>query len=230
VVEIGFPIERPDPKLISHQIFERLRNAIIQGKFQEGQRIIETDLTKALGVSRSPIREALRMLAMEGFVNLIPYRGATVSGFRSQDVKEHFEIKAMVEGFAAYLGAQRFGEKEISDLQAILAEMGRQVTESNLAGVLDSNFAFHRKIIENVKNSRLTKFYESLTHSIRRYGTIGLTNPSTREIAVREHEEIFDAIREKNPVLAEERARRHALSTIERVLANMGRQVDDAAG
>ena len=220
-MNLDFTAEFSDPELISARIYEQIRNAIILRKLPEGQRIIEADLTRAFRVSRSPIRDALKLLAADGFVDLIPYRGATVSGISPENVREHYEIKAMVEGFAAYIGAKRFTEKDISDLQSILREMEKQVVRSNLEKVLEANFAFHKRIVDGVRNAKLSKFYDSLTHSIRRFGTIGLTEPRFRKLSLKEHQEILKAIRDKKPSLAEERTRKHALNMSARVLDYM---------
>jgi len=222
-MNLDFTAEFSDPKLISARIYEQIRKAIILRKLPEGQRIVEADLTRAFRVSRSPIRDALKMLAADGFVDLIPYRGATVSGISPENVREHYEIKAMVEGFAAYIGARRFTENDISELGGILAEMEKEVTRSNLEKVLEANFAFHKKVVDCVRNTRLSRFYESLTHSIRRFGTIGLTEPRFQKLSLKEHQEILAAIRDKKPSLAEERTRNHALNMSRRVLDYMKR-------
>jgi DNA-binding GntR family transcriptional regulator len=220
-MELNLPEDFPEPTPIAIRISEQIRKAIIHGKLREGQRIVETDLTRAFRVSRSPIRDALKLLAAEGFVNLVPYRGATVSGISAEDVREHYEIKSMVEGFAAYIGAQRFTEKDISDLQGILKEMERQIRSSDLEKVLEANFAFHKRVIDCVGNARLSRIYESLTQSIRRFGTIGLTDPRFRIVSLKEHREILEAIRHRKPALAEEKTRRHALNMSKRVLTFM---------
>jgi DNA-binding GntR family transcriptional regulator len=222
-MDLDFTAEFSDPKLISVRIYEQIRNAIILRKLPEGQRIVEADLTRAFRVSRSPIRDALKLLAAEGFVDLIPYRGATVSGISPENVREHYEIKGMVEGFAAHVGAQRFTEKDLAPLETILREMEKHVARSNLGKVLEANFVFHKRIVDGVRNARLSKFYDSLTHSIRRFGTIGLTEPRFRKLSLQEHREILDAIRARKPSLAEERTRTHALNMSERVLDYMKR-------
>jgi DNA-binding GntR family transcriptional regulator len=215
---IDFPFEIQEPAQISAQIFEQLRNAIIRGHLKGGQRIVETDLTSALNVSRPPVREALHMLALEGFVEILPYKGARVTKITPESAREHFEIKAMVEGFAGYIAAQRFGKKKIRNLQLIHNEMRVQIDAHNFDGVSEANFKYHEAIVHGVENSRLSNYYAQLSHNIRRYGTIGLTGDKTVwENGWLEHGRILDAIRNKDSLLAQEESRIHAFNALDRV-------------
>ena len=104
-------------------IYEHLLHAIVTGEIKEDQRIVESELTKGFGVSRSPVREALKMLEIDGLLNIIPYRGVVVTKITPREVRESLEMKGMVEGFAAWIGAQRFGKDIIGELESILEEL-----------------------------------------------------------------------------------------------------------
>jgi DNA-binding GntR family transcriptional regulator len=222
IENLNLKIQFPEPKQISLQIYQQLREAIITGKLKGRKRLVESELSKLFGVSRAPIREALYMLAVENFVDLVPYRGAIVSSITSKGVREHFEIKAMFEGFAAYIGAQRFGKKELEDIESVHDKMKRQVEKSQIDKIRESNYAFHKKIIKHVNNERLSQYYDNLSENIRRYGTIGLSdNIDVWNTTVEEHGKIFEAIKMGEGSLAEQLSREHALNAMKRVLETL---------
>ena len=164
---LGSTQELPKPKPASLIIYEQLLNAIVSGDIMEGQRIVESELAKIFGVSRSPIREALRMLEIDGLIELIPYRGVVVTEITPQDVRESLEIKGMVEGFAAGRGARQFGKQDIDRLEAILAETEKYNNGRQLQKVLEANIRFHHEMVKRIHNEKLLKYYEALNRSIR---------------------------------------------------------------
>ena len=127
-------IEIPKQKPVVLIVYEQLSNAIVTGKLAEGERLLEADLAKLFGVSRQPIREALRMLVTDGFVELIPYRGVIVSTITPQEAKDTLELKGMVEGYAAWMGAQTFGPEMIAELEALIRQMEAHIREGRIAG------------------------------------------------------------------------------------------------
>jgi DNA-binding GntR family transcriptional regulator len=123
-------IEIPKQKPVVLIVYEQLLDAIVTGKLAEGERLLEADLAKLFGVSRQPIREALRMLVTDGFVELIPYRGVIVSTITPQEVKDTLELKGMVEGYAAWMGAQTFGPEIIVELETLIKQMEVHIREA----------------------------------------------------------------------------------------------------
>jgi len=218
---LNFTSEIPKPKPASLIIYEQLVNAIVSGEIEEGQRIVESDLTRAFNVSRSPVREALKLLEIDGLIELIPYRGVVVTQITANDVRENLELKGMVEGYAAWVGARTFGKEIIAQLESILAELEKHIADNEFQSVLEANIRFHRVIVENVKNEKLKKFYEGLTKSIRRLYTISFAMTSGWEFSLAEHREILDNIKAKDAAAAEHSARQHALNTTGRVLKRL---------
>jgi len=202
-------------------IYEQLVNAIVTGEIAEGQRIVENDLTKLFGVSRSPVREALKMLEIDGLIELIPYRGVVVTRITANEVRESLELKGMVEGFAAWSGARMFGSELIAQLELILQESEKHIAEGKFPSFLEANIRFHRIIVENVHNQKLIKFYDGLTKSIRRFYTISFAMSSGWEYSLAEHREILNALKAKDAAAAESIARQHAYNTINRVLSRL---------
>jgi DNA-binding GntR family transcriptional regulator len=208
----------PKTKLISKNVYEQLLNAIVKGKLKGGERIVESELSKISGVSRPPIREALCMLELDGFVELIPHRGAIVAKITQEEVRQNLEIKAMVEGFAAWIGAQRFETKDIMQLELILENIEKEIEKKNLPGILENNFKFHIKIVESVGNNRLLNIYNSLTMFLKRLYRINLTKDYNWTPMQNEHYKILDNIKKRDADLAESATRQHAFYSLQRAL------------
>ena len=220
----GLAPELPKPKPAFIIIYEHLLNAIVSGEIKEDQRIVESELTKVFGVSRSPVREALKMLEIDGLLKLIPYRGVVVPKITPQEVRESLEIKGMVEGFAAWIGAQRFGKDIIKELESILEELEKHIVDGKLQEVLEANLRFHHKMVEGVHNEKLLKFYEGLTNSVRRLYTISLARSTGWKFSLSEHRKILNNIKIRDARAAEQDARQHAFNTIDRVLSLLERK------
>jgi len=216
--------ELPKPMPASQIIYEYLLKSIIAGEMNEGQRIVESELAKMFGVSRSPIREALKMLEIDGLIELIPYRGVEVTRITVQDVRESLEIKGMVEGFASGIGAREFDGKVIEQLETMLEELEKYISLGKLQRVLETNIKFHHKIVESTRNEKLLKYYETLTRSIRRFYTISLAMTTGWKFSLSEHHAILAAIRAKDTAASERAARQHAHNTLDRVLARLERK------
>lgn len=211
----------PKPKPAALIIYEHLLNSIISGEISEGQRIVETELAKMFGVSRSPVREALKLLEIDGLIELIPYRGVVVTRIEVQEVRESLEIKGMVEGFAAGVVARKVNGKAIEQLEKVLAGMEKHIADGKLQQVLLANIDFHHKIVESVGNEKLLAYYETLTRSIRRFYTINLAVSTDWDFSLSEHRAIFDAIKSGDSSASERAARQHAYNSIERLLAKL---------
>ena len=209
------------PKPAFQIIYEYLLNEIISGKIKEGQRIVESELANMFGVSRSPVREALKLLEIDGLIELIPYRGVVATRITTQDVRESLEIKGVVEGFAAWRGARKFGLEVIEKLEKILAKSEKYNTGHHLHKALESNIRFHHEMVKSVHNKKLLKYYETLTRSIRRFYTISFAISTGWTFSLNEHRIILDCIKAKDAAGAQLAARQHAYNTIDRVLVRL---------
>lgn len=217
--ELTTGIEIPKPKQVVSSIYEQLLKAIMAGTLKEGGRIVESELSKVLGISRSPIREALRMLELDGLIELIPNRGVIVSVITSKKAYEVLEVKAMVEGFAAFRGAEIFTQKQIAALESVLDDMQNQINSKESEGVLEANLKFHLKIVQSIGNEKLYNYYHGVHQNLRRFYRIGLLSRPSWKTSIYEHRLIIDNIKLKNATAAESTARQHAYNTIDRVMA-----------
>jgi DNA-binding GntR family transcriptional regulator len=212
-------IEMPKQKPVVLVVYEQLLSAIVTGKLAEGKRLLEANLAKLFGVSRQPIREALRMLVTDGFVELIPYRGVIVSTITPREAKDTLELKGMVEGYAAWMGAQTFGSEMIAELEMLVGQMEEHIRAVESREIIQDNYAFHMRIVSGIGNEKMIKYYQGLFNSHQRYYAIGLSEQPGWQTSVNEHRLILEKIRSGDSVGAFTCARQHASNTIDRVLA-----------
>jgi len=139
-----------------------LRERILNGEIALGERLVEGRLSEELGVSRMPVREALRELAAEGIVTIEPRRGATVTTYSDEQKRELVEVRATLEALNAKLAARRHDPKQIAELEAILAEGARLMAEENPAAAVRQNFRFHEALGQVAGNSVLQDVIGSL--------------------------------------------------------------------
>lgn len=223
-------IEIPKQKPVVLIVYEQLLNAIVTGKLAEGERLLEANLAKLFGVSRQPIREALRMLVTDGFVELIPYRGVVVSTITPQEARDTLELKGMVEGYAAWMGAEMFGPEIIAELETLIKQMETHIREAESREIIQDNYGFHMRIISGIGNEKMIKYYQGLFNSHQRYYAIGLSEQPGWQTSVNEHRLILEKIRRRDAMGAFTCARQHASNTIDRVLAALEKRRNGTDG
>ena len=220
---LGFNIDGHYHAQISARICDQLRGAIIEGKLRGGERIVESELTKVFDVSRSPVREALHTLGLEGLVEILPYKGTRVSKISAQDALDHYAMKAMMEGFAARMVASHLTSKKMDELWAILKEGADYIKVNDRIGVYKNNASLHLAIVRGANNNRLTQMYDTLASGIKRYGSIALSHNKKEiwESFYLQHKQILQSIEDRDPVEAERLSREHAYSASKRVLEGL---------
>jgi DNA-binding GntR family transcriptional regulator len=203
-------------------VYASLRRAITDGTLVPGQRLIEARLAERLGVSRAPLREAMRVLASEGLVNNVPRRGVIVAILRKADAAEIYGLRIALETWAAREACRLASEADLAALRALVAEM-EQSSEANDLEVLSGNdVIFHRRICEIAANHRLLRVWTGIHSQIRLLSrqVIGTLYADLHAVPKR-HELIVEAIAERNPVLVETLVREHIESVAARILAQM---------
>lgn len=149
-------------------VYAVLRQQIIQGSYQAGERLVEERLADTLGVSRTPVREALATLASEGLVQLFPNRGAVVRSFAPDEIKESYDLRAVLEGYAAFQAASRITPDQIAALHTITDEMEERFVhdlpdqQTQLYWLVERNQLFHRAIVEASGNRLLLTVFRQL--------------------------------------------------------------------
>jgi DNA-binding GntR family transcriptional regulator len=207
--DLKIPIEIDNYQPLREVVFEALRDAIVSRILEPGERLMEVQLAEAMGVSRTPVREAIRRLELEGFVVMIPRRGAYVAQLSLKDIADAFEIRGALEGLAAGLAAERATEDDIEELGRLLVRMSECLDSGDTKKAVDMDIEFHEKLYDASRNERLSQMVSSLREQILRFRTQSLSYPGRLVKALQEHATIIDAIAERDPATARKHAEDH---------------------
>ena len=191
------------------KIYLSLEEAILEGKVKPGDRLIEDELSKGFGVSRGPIREALRLLEKDGLVKRVPRKGAIVEWISKDDISEMFEVRSVLEGLAARIFCGRATDEELSGLEGIYEQMGVEIERKNTLKYRKLNREFHTLIIRGSRNRKLQEISEKFEKQIRWFQKMALSSVGRPEISLKEHKSILDAFMRRQPEEAEREARKH---------------------
>ena len=195
---------------LRERIVSSIRNAIINGQLRPGARIAEPELAEKFGISRTPIREAFRQLETEGFISVIPRKGAIVASFSAQDVSNFYDLKMILEGYAARLATMTLTESEIDRMETVNRQMTSAAGKKDLRRVLELHNEFHDTFLHAAGNERLHQIVQSMVAQFQRYRLI-LAMPGRVEGSIDQHLEIIDAFRRRDPALAEKLVQKNAL-------------------
>jgi DNA-binding GntR family transcriptional regulator len=210
--------------------YEALREAIISRRFDFGEPLRQEDLAAAFGVSRLPVREALRRLEAEGLVVMRPRRGYCVASFSSEEIEEVFDMRALLEARAAFLGTSRRTVADIEELEERLhlmeAEGAREPLDPAAFGAANSEF--HERLFMTSGRVLLCRMLRVLRTSGERYTRMSVGLASEIAESGREHRAIFAAFCDGDAGAAAERSREHCENTCRRLLANLSGPCDAA--
>lgn len=190
-------------------VFNTLRQAILKGELKPGERLMEIALAEKLGVSRTPIREAMRKLELEGLVVMIPRRGAQVANITEKDLNDVLEVRIALENVAIEKACTRMSEEDMGRLWLAAKEFEHTMAEGNLVRLAEADVVFHEIIYRASDNKRLNQVLNNLREQIYRYRVEYLKEEETRNVLVKEHEELTKAIRERDVKKAQEISFRH---------------------
>jgi DNA-binding GntR family transcriptional regulator len=179
---------------LHEEAVERLRDMIVQGRLNAGKRLNERLLCEQLGISRTPLREAIKLLAAEGLIDLLPNRGAVVSSLELARLSDTFKVMGALEGLAGELACQHATPKHIAEIRALHAEMIGTYARGDLAGYFRHNQAIHLKIVQASGNATLANTYRQLNANVRRARYMANLSKERWDEAVREHEQMLAAL------------------------------------
>ena len=186
-----------------------LRAMILAGKLAPGTRLRQVDLAGRMGISRTPLREALMKLEQEGLITVLPRGGLRVLELDAEGVLELYELREVLDGLAARLAATRIDAAGRAALGGYLAKMEAAVPRHNAHAWFVNHAAFHEQIFHSSGNSRALALVSQVRLSIQRFHQLLLKTPNRWEVALSEHQDIFRAIEAGRPEAAEAAARRH---------------------
>jgi DNA-binding GntR family transcriptional regulator len=190
VAQVIGPIQR---RPLHEEAVDRLRDLIVQGQLAPGARLNERLLCAQLGISRTPLREALKLLATEGLVELLPNRGAMVARLEPARLRQTFAVMGALEALAGALACVHASAEQIAAVHALHAEMAAAHARGDLAAYFGLNQAIHLKLVEAAANPVLLQTYRQLNANVRRARYMANLSAERWDAAMREHEEILAA-------------------------------------
>lgn len=190
-------------------VFNTLRKAILKGELKPGERLMEIALAERLGVSRTPVREAMRKLELEGLVVMIPRRGAQVANITEKDLNDVLEVRMALENLSIENACKKMTEEQLAELKKAAEVFEATMEEGNLVKLAEADVAFHEVIYQSSDNRRLNQVLNNLREQIYRYRVEYLKEEETRKLLVKEHEEIYEAIRNRDVKTAQEISYQH---------------------
>ncbi|OJV62953.1 MAG: GntR family transcriptional regulator [Clostridiales bacterium 38-18] len=199
-------------KPLGEVVFEYLRNAILAGELKPGERLMEVTIADQLGVSRTPVREAIRKLEKESFVIMIPRKGAYVADLTKKDIMEVLEIRKELEGFAAYLAAERMTLSEKEALGKVVEHFNESLLSMDKKSMIESDNEFHSLIFEGTKNQRLINIIYDLHDQFQRFRLIYFNEFNNFKEIQASHNRIFDAIIRQDGAVARQESESHVES------------------
>lgn len=209
-------IERP---ALPEEVATRIRQLIEDGVLLPGSRIPERQLCAQLGISRTPLREAFRVLAAAGVLEMQPRRGATVRRLRSDEIDHMFEVLETLEGAAGELACDRISDQDLAQVQRLHDKMMACYRRRRQRGFFELNREIHERIVKAAANPILTQVYAGLSGQIRRIRYLARSTDAQWAIAAREHGAIMKALKARNKRALGEILRSHLSNKRQRVKA-----------
>lgn len=202
---------------LGQKVFQRIREDILAGKYKKDEELKEKTIGEELGVSRTPVREALRQLELEGLVTIIPNKGAYVVGFTVQDIQDIYEIRSVLEGLCARRAARRAAPEQVEELEEILYLTEFHVKKGHMEQMVELDSKFHEILYEACNSKIMEHALRDYHHYLERVRRISLSSPKRALESYEEHKQILEAIKERDEKKAEDAANLHMINTIKNI-------------
>lgn len=190
-------------------VFNTLRKAILTGQLKPGERLMEVHLANRLGVSRTPIREAIRKLELEGLVIMIPRRGAEVARITEKSLKDVLEVRRALDALSVELACERITKEDMERLWEACQEFERAAKGKDASIIAKADVALHDIIVEATGNLRLAQLVNNLSEQMYRYRFVYIKEESKHDMLVAEHREIYESIASRDRERAARAAKLH---------------------
>ena len=190
-------------------VFRTLRKEILEGELHPGERLMELHLADRLDVSRTPIREAIRMLELEGLVTMVPRRGAFVSDISAKSLIDVLEVRRALEELAAELAAKRISKEQLRKLEEAVAMFEKRIREGDINEMARADEEFHYVILEATGNAKLMQLLAGFREQMYRYRAAYLRHESVHEELTEEHRSILAALSSHDEKAAVKAMREH---------------------
>ncbi len=214
-------------KSLGEHVFESLKQSIIQGKITAGEWLVESHIAETLGISRTPVREAIHKLEREGLIERQPRGGFTVLGLNRNDIEETFGIRSVLEGYAARLAAEKHKKEELAPLEKKIEEFQNALERKKMDVLPVINTEFHDMLYALSKSPKLVHMINGLQDQIYRYRELILKEKKFAVTSNRDHIKLLKLIRKRDAEGAVQLVRDHILRGHEMVLKEYDRQRQD---
>lgn len=213
----NFELEMNEYLPLRDVVFNTLRQAILRGELQPGERLMEIQLANKLGVSRTPIREAIRKLELEGLVLMIPRRGAEVAEITEKSLRDVLEVRGSLEELAVELACERISKEKIEELKNAAEEFENSLKSGNLTEYAEADVKFHDIIYNATDNQRLVQLLYNLREQMYRYRVEYLKRAEIHATLLEEHQYIIECIEKHDKESAKRAIRIHIDNQVEKV-------------
>lgn len=209
--------EAADRYSLRGRVFHRLREDILDGKYRQHDELKENTIARELGVSRTPVREALHQLELEGLVSIVPNKGAYVNGITAEDVRDIYRIRARLEGLCAAMAADRISREQLDQMEEILCLADFHEKKGHYDQLYSLDNKFHDILYEASGSKMLEHLLKDFHHYVQRVRRTTLSRGERAEKSTQEHRDILASIRDQNPKQADELATLHIMNTISNI-------------
>lgn len=194
--------------------YQKIKEAILTFQFLPGQNLVEGELAAQLGISKTPVRDALMRLEKEGLVSRQPYKGTFVSDITNQDMVNIFEIRVVLEGLAVKLAAKALTDDDLAKMEGLIKKHDAALQEQDFVKASQINAEFHGIILEKCSNQRLREMLHNLDDHLKRYRLLSIAQGVRADKSVPEHRHIVEILRSGDPEKAEEAMKDHLNSAM----------------
>ena len=205
-------------------VFNTLRQAILRGELKPGERLMEIQLANKLGVSRTPIREAIRKLELEGLVVMIPRKGAEVAKITVRDLKDALEVRMAIDSLSVKLACERLDENDKTEIKQACVAFREAVKSKNVQAIVEGDERFHNTIYRASKNQKLITIAMNLREQVYRYRFEYVKDFSYHENLIREHDQITEAILKGDVETAQKIMKEHIYNQEQIVIRNLQKE------
>lgn len=179
-------------------VFNTLRQAILKGELKPGERLMEIQLAQRLGVSRTPIREAIRKLELEGLVTMVPRKGAEVAKITEKSLKDVLEVRKSLEELAMKIACDKMNEETLENLEEALEEFKKAIASKELTAIAEADVNFHDVIYNSTDNVKLIQILNNLREQMYRYRIEYIKDYKSHSRLINEHMEIIDCLKKRD--------------------------------
>lgn len=212
--------EVTDKYSLRGRVFNKLREDILSGKYQEHEELKEVAIGEELGVSRTPVREAFRQLELEGLIQIVPNKGAYVTGITAKDVKDIYMIRSYLEGMCARLVTEKIADEQLDELEENVYLASYHASKGHMEQMAELDNRFHHILYEACDSKMLQKLLQDFHEYVMRIRKKTLSTKERGIASNEEHRQIMEAIKAKNADEAERLANLHMNNAYENMVKN----------